>query len=211
MDVGHIANRTTAVILGSESTANIARGADVPVDQYQTLASGETREFGKFTIRLVASVHAPNGLDGEEWFPGRIDIPLRQPEKASAWKTGIAWSVFIEHSRGTALIQGSGGFIPGTLAEESVDVVMLGIGGLAGLGKEYVSEYWNETVVTTGAKRVLSLHHDDYTAPFGEVRLFPKIVDDVVKTAAWLDAANSANGNDVAIELPPFGQAIPLY
>ena len=40
MDVGLGANRTRAVILGSESTANIARGAQVPVDQYQILAEG---------------------------------------------------------------------------------------------------------------------------------------------------------------------------
>ena len=46
---------------------------------------------------------------------------------------------------------------------------MLGIGGLSKLGEEYVSEYWDETVVATEAKRVLLVHHDDYTAPFGEV------------------------------------------
>jgi len=57
MDVGHIANRTSAVVLGSESTANIVRGANVPVDQYQILGNGELRQFGEFT----ASVSPPEG------------------------------------------------------------------------------------------------------------------------------------------------------
>jgi L-ascorbate metabolism protein UlaG (beta-lactamase superfamily) len=188
MDVGHVANRTSAVILGSESTANIARGADVPVDQYQILAEGETRQFGDFTIRLKASRHAPikPGDDGP-WFPGTIDTELRQPASVNAWKEGVVWSVFIGHPRGTSLIQGSGGYIKGKLQDESADVVMLGIAGLAGLGEEYVTELWHETVRATGATRVVAVHFDDFTAPFGEVRLFP------------------------TIELPPFGQAIPLY
>ena len=79
MDVGAVANRSSAVVLGSESTANIARGADVPVRQYQILADGEVREFGEFTIRLLSSVHAPIASGDAEYFAGIIDMPLRQP------------------------------------------------------------------------------------------------------------------------------------
>lgn len=211
MDAGFVANRTTAVVLGSESTANIVRGAEVPVDQYQILASGEMRQFGDFKIRLVTSRHAPIGPREQEWFTGTIDEPLTQPARASAWKTGVTWSVFIEHPRGSSLIQASGGFIEGRLHEESADVVLLGIGSLAGLGEKYVQTYWNETVIATGARRVIAIHHDDYTAPFGTTILFPKIADDAVQTAAWIARLNNANNQGVIIELPPFGQPIPLY
>lgn len=208
MDAGHVANRTTALVIGSESTANIARGADVPVDQYQILASEEPRQFGEFTVRLVASTHAPIGLGDKEWFAGAITEPLRQPARPSAWKTGVAWSVIIEHPSGTSLIQGSGGFVEGQLDGEHPDVVMLGVGGLAKLGKDYVQTYWHESVEVSGADRVLIVHHDDYTAPFGEVRLFPTIADNVTQTALWIDEANAAG---VSVELPPFGLPIPLY
>ena len=212
MDIGHVANRTRAVILGSESTANIARGAIVPVDQYQILAEGEVRQFGDFTIRLLASRHAPikPGGDGP-WFPGTIDEPLQQPASVSAWKHGVVWSVFIGHPRGTTLIQGSGGYIDGKLNGESADVVMLGIAGLGKLGRDYVTRFWNETVSVTGATRILLVHHDDYTAPFGEVRLFPDFVDNIVMTAGWIDEIVEENGSTVSIEVPPFGQQIPLY
>lgn len=212
IDVGHVANRTSAVILGSESTANIARGAEVPVDQYQILAEGETRQFGDFTIKLLASTHAPvkPGGDGP-WFAGTIDDPLVQPASIRAWREGVAWSVVIGHPRGTTLIQGSGGIIPGKLHGESADVVMLGIAGLQGLGKEYVAELWDETVLATGATRVIPVHHDDYTAPFGEVRLFADFFDNIVLTAGRIDEIVEENGDEITIELPPFGQQIPLY
>lgn len=212
MDVGHVANRSNAVILGSESTTNIARGALVPVDQYQTLADGETRQFGDFTIRLVASVHGPitPGGDGP-WFPGTIDEPLAQPASVDAWREGVVWSVFLSHPRGTTLIQGSAGFIEDKLEGETADVVMLGIAGLLNLGKDYTSRFWRETVSATGATRVLPIHHDDYTAPFGEVRLFPNLLDNIVQTAGWIDEIVAESESEMTIELPPLGQPIPLY
>ena len=211
MDIGYIANRTSAVILGSQSTANIAKGADVPVDQYQTLADGEMRQFGDFTITLLASRHAPIGTDGEAWFPGSIDSPLRQPAHVSAWREGVTWSILIGHPRGTTLINGSAGYIPGKLQGVTADVAILGIAGLAGLGREYVDDYWQETIVATGARRLIVVHFDDFTAPFGEIVLFPKLADDIIKTAGWLDKLIAAEEGDVSIDLPPFGQPIELY
>lgn len=211
MDVGHVANRTTAVILGSESTANIARGARVPVDQYQILADGETRQFGNFTVKLIASTHAPIGFAGEAFFPGVIDQPLLQPARISAWKTGVAWSIIVGHPRGTTLVQGSAGFVADKLDGENVDVAMLGIAGLTTLGLDYTTTFWNETVTATDATRVIAIHHDDYTDPFGVVRLAPNMFDNVVKTAGWLDEIAASSATEVTIELPPFGKPMTLY
>jgi len=211
MDIGHVANRTSAVILGSESTANIARGENVPVAQYQILADGETRQFGEFTIKLIASIHAPVGFNNEEFFPGIIEQPLIQPSRISTWKTGVAWSIIISHPRGTTLVQGSGGYIPDKLRTEDVDIAMLGLAGLAGLGKEYARSFWDETVLASNATRVIAIHHDDFTSPFGEVRLLPNMLDNIVRTAGWIDEFVDESETEVMIELPPFGQPIILY
>lgn len=211
MDVGHVANRSSAVILGSESTANIARGADVPVDQYQIIADGEIRQFGEFTIKLLASTHAPIGWNDQEIFPGIIDMPVRQPVGLSAYRTGVAWSILVSHPQGSTLVQGSAGFIADKLADESVDVVMLGIGGLAALGEDYLRRYWDETVKATDAARVIAIHHNDYTVPFGEVVLMPDMLDKVVRTAGWIDKLVMEENGAVSVELPPFGQPIILY
>lgn len=211
MDAGFVANRTRAVVLGSESTANIARGADVPVSQYQILAGGETRQFGQFTIKLIESRHAPIGVDDEAPFPGTIDEPLVQPARIGEWREGGAWSVLIGHPKGTALVQGSGGFLEGALEGENADVVMLGVAGLASLGPRYVGEYWRETVVATGAIRVFPVHYEDFTQPFGEVLLPPAIVDDLPKTAKWLDELAADRRHPVNISTLPFGQPIAIY
>ena len=88
---------------------------------------------------------------------------------------------------------------------------MLGIGGLAGLGEEYTRAYWEQTVRSTNAARVIAIHHDDYAAPFGEVRLMPDILDKVVRTSDWIDKLVLEENGKVSIELPPFGQPIVLY
>jgi L-ascorbate metabolism protein UlaG (beta-lactamase superfamily) len=211
MDIGHVTNRTSAVILGSESTANIARGAQVPVDQYQILADGETRQFGEFTIKLIASIHAPVGFNNEEFFTGIIAQPLAQPARISAWKTGVAWSIIIGHPRGTTLVQGSSGFIENKLTTETVDVAMLSLAGLADLGETYTRTFWAETVEAVGATRIIAIHHDDFTSPFGEVNLLPTMLDNVVKTSMWLDQIVQENDAAITLELPPFGQPILLY
>jgi len=209
MDAGHIANRSAAVILGSESTANIARGAGVPVDQYQILANGESRHFGEFTITLIEVRHAPIGPGEDGWFSGVIEEPLVQPARFFQWKSGAVYSVIISHPRGTAVVNSSAGFVEGALHEHEADVVLLGVGGLSGLGPEYTARYWRETVRASGADRVFAIHFDDYTLPFGEIQLFPRIADDVSLAADWIETEAAADG--LKVRRLPFGVPVILY
>jgi hypothetical protein len=64
-------------------------------------------------------------------------------------------------------------------------------------------------VGATGASRVIAIHHDDFSAPFGEVRLLPDILDRVLRSSEWIGALAEEDG--VAIELPPFGKPVVLY
>lgn len=214
MDVGIVANRSSAVVLGSESTANIARGAKLPVEQYQILANGESRSFGNFEVTLIVSRHAPLAGNDTTWYAGEIEQPLEQPAAPSEWKEGQSYSILIAHPRGSVLIQGSAGFIKGGLDLVSADVVMLGVGGLSRLGRDYTIEYWHETVSAVGADRIYPIHYDDFTRPFGEVALAPRLLDDTVATARWInDLAVSGDSFDDPpdIQLLPFGEKVVLY
>jgi L-ascorbate metabolism protein UlaG (beta-lactamase superfamily) len=211
MDIGLVANRTNAIVLGSESTANVARGSDVPVNQYQILANGETRQFGNFTITLIESRHAPIGVDGQFGFPGNISEPLRQPARVRDWKEGGSWSVLISHPNGTALVQGSAGFIEGALTGKSADVVMLGVAGLSSLGRDYAAQYWRESVLRTGATRVYPVHYEDLTKPFGELQLFPDVVDEMAVTASWIDEFAADSEHPVSVSVLPFGQPVAIF
>jgi L-ascorbate metabolism protein UlaG (beta-lactamase superfamily) len=211
MDIGAIANRTSAVVLGSESSANIARGAAVPVDQYQILADEESRQFGNFTITLIESEHTPSGFGGKPWFPGSIDEPLRQPARIGAWRAGVSYSVLISHPRGTSLVHAGGGYRKNKLNGRSADVVMLGVAGMAELGRSYASEIWRDVVAPTGAAKVFPLHYDDFSEPFGEIRVLPDILDRPVETAAWIDELARAEEPATTIRMLPFAEPVLLY
>jgi L-ascorbate metabolism protein UlaG (beta-lactamase superfamily) len=211
MDIGAIANRSSASIIGSETTANIARGAGVPEDQIVVAVSGSDYNFGEFSVRIIDSSHAPLGWGASVPYAGTIDAPLELPAPVSAWREGKSYSIVVMHPQGTTLIQGSAGFHPGALDDVDVDVVMLGAFGLENFGREYAEKYWLSMVTSTGAKRVIPIHFDDYTRPFGHVELSPRILDNFVDSAAWLDEFRETWDNDARLHLPVFGEQLVLY
>jgi L-ascorbate metabolism protein UlaG (beta-lactamase superfamily) len=211
MDVGAVAKRTSASILGSETTANIARGAGVPEDQIVVSDEAEVHEFGQFKVRLLPSMHAPIGWRGNTPLPGTIDEPLELPKPVNALREGGSYTIVIEHPQGTALVQGSAGFIEGLIEGVSADAVMLSVGGLTTLDEEYAEQYWQAFVTTTGASSVYPLQFDDFTKPFGVIVPGPRALGDLEKTSRWFDTFREKWDQDVTIYLPEFGKPIALY
>ncbi len=211
MDVGAIANRTSASILGSESTAAIARGAGVPEDQIIVAESGQQYEFGNFTVTLLDSSHAPIGWGGAIPFAGTVEEPLATPAPVSAWRAGRNYTIVIAHPHGTAIVQGSAGFLEGALNGVSADVVMLSVGLLEGLGRNYAERYWQELVTTTGAAHVFPVHFDDFSRPFGEILLQPRALDNFIDVAGWLQDFRDTWDTDTRFHLPEFGKPVVLY
>lgn len=211
MDVGAIANRSSASILGSESTANFARGAGVPEDQLLVVAPGEEYTFGEFRVTLFEAPHAPIGWRGATPLAGVIDEPFDTPAPISAWREGQSYSIVVAHPQGTAIVQGSAGFATDSLSNVQADVVFLGVGLLQSLGRDYAERYWQALVTTTGATRVFPVHFDDMTNAFGDIRLPPKFLDDFPETAEWLAEFRATWDTDVTLHLPVFGEPLALY
>ena len=211
MDVGAIANRSSASVLGSESTANIARGAGVPEDQIIVATDGGQYQFGNFTITMIESPHAPIGWGGAVPVAGSIDEPLEIPAPIWAYREGRSYSIVVEHPHGTTLVHGSGGYVEGELVGVQADVVMLGVALLDGLGRDYTEKYWQAVVTTTGARHVFPIHFDDYTQPFEVIKPYPRALDDFGKTAVWLEKIGSTWDADTKLHLPEFGKTIVLY
>ena len=211
MDVGAIANRTSASIIGSASTAEIARGAGVPEDQITLVVENQRYEFGRFTVTLYRSRHAPIGWRGTIPIPGTIDTPLTTPAPISAWREGGSYTVVIEHPEGTTVVQGSAGFAEDLLNGVSADVVMLGVGGLESLGRDYAERYWQALVTTTGGHTVYPIHFDDFTQPFGEIEVAPRFLSDFTTTADWMEAFRDRWDVGTKLLLPDFGTPSVLY
>jgi len=211
MDVGAIANRSSASVVCTESTANIARGAGVPDDQIILVTNDDTLDFGKFTVTFITSRHVPNGFGDRHLLAGFMSEPLKQPADITEWREGGSWSVLISHPLGSTLVQGSAGFIEDALAETRADVVMLGVAGLTSQGRKYATDYWKQVVGKTGAKRVYVIHHDDFTQPFGQTKLFPTSIDNVSESIQWLSVLAETGEEYVEILRPAFGEPTVLY
>ncbi len=213
MDIGAIANRTSASILGSASTAAIARGAGVPEDQITEAVEQQVYEFGAFRVTLLHSTHAPIGWSGSVPLPGTIDEPLVMPQPISAWREGGSYTIVIGHPQGTAIVQASAGFSDtGAMsAELAADAVFLGVGGLETLGREYAEQFWQSMVTTSGAGSVYMVHFDDFTRPLGAIVAAPRIAGDLETNADWFAAFRDRWDKDVDLILPEFGVPMALY
>ncbi len=211
MDVGAVARRSSASVLGSESTANIARGAGVSEDQIIVADNGAQYDFGEFRVRLIESRHGPIGWRGSVPLDGSIDAPLEFPSPVQSMRVGKVWSVVIEHPQGTTLVQGSSGFVEGALEGVNVDLALLCSFGLTSLGRAYAEQYWREMVTTTGARAVVPIHFDDFSFPFGETVPFPKVLDNLEKTTIWFEEFRDTWDIDTQLYLPVFGEPMIVY
>jgi L-ascorbate metabolism protein UlaG (beta-lactamase superfamily) len=201
LDSAVVAERTGAQLVGGESTANVGRGHQLPMDQIRVVAAGESTDYGRFTVTHVESSHCP-----PDRYPGDIREPVTIPARASAYRCGEAWSLLLRHDSGrTALVQGSAGFVPGALAGRQADVVYLGVGQLGVQSEAYIQTYWEETVRTVGAQRVVLIHWDDFFRPLDRpLRTLPFVGDDLDVTMRTLGALASRDG--VVLDLPSVWQ-----
>ena len=96
----------------SESTANVARGAGVDESRIVVVDDRRRERYGDFAVTLIRSAHLPMENGGPP-IPGTIDVPLVPPAPIGAWKEGGSYSIVIEHPAGTAVVQGSAGYLEG--------------------------------------------------------------------------------------------------
>jgi L-ascorbate metabolism protein UlaG (beta-lactamase superfamily) len=195
MDAPEVARLTGAAVVGSESTANVARGWGLAAERIRVVRDGDTLEFGRFRVTFVRSEHAPTLFTG-----GRIREPLVPPVRANEYREGESFSVLIARGGRTLLVQSSAGFIEGALRGRKADVVFLGIGTLGRQPQEYQSAYWREVVAAVGARRVVPIHWDDFMMPLDQP-LVPmrSLFDDFGKSMAFLLERGRAEGVDVRL------------
>ena len=199
MDAPEVAQRTGAILLGSESTANIARGWGLSESQIQIAENRQPVQFGQFTITLIETRHFqfPDPAIAERALGNpAIREPVIPPVPALDYRLGQPYAVHVSHPLGSWLIQGSAGYIQGGLEGYPSEVVFLGTGGLGTQTAEYREIYWDETVERVGAKRIIPVHWDSLTGPIqgpftGPSRAASFLSDDGEKNLSFLKAKES--------------------
>jgi L-ascorbate metabolism protein UlaG (beta-lactamase superfamily) len=203
-DTPVVAARTGAVIIGSESTANIARGFDFPEGRIRVIKGGESFTFGRFRITAIKSPHSPNSE-----MMGEITKPLRPPTRLWDYREGGNYSFLVEHDGRRVLIHASANFSRGLLRGMGADVVFLGIGTLGKQSDQFIGDYWRETVLAAGAKLVIPIHWDNFFKPLDEpLEPFPPPADDFDRTMKLLNALAAAD--KVEVRMPRAFETIEL-
>ncbi|HEY2773275.1 MAG TPA: MBL fold metallo-hydrolase [Candidatus Binatia bacterium] len=163
MDAPEVAKRTGAMLVGSPSTANIAKGWGLDDAHVHVVHGVDTLRFGDLKVTLVPSMHFPHGIA-----MGEITAPLVPPAAATDYKEGGSFSILIERAGRSVLVQSSAGYVTGALAGRHADVVYLGVGLLGEKDGDYREAYWRQVVSAVGARRVVPIHWDDFTRALDE-------------------------------------------
>ena len=218
MDSPEVARRTGAMVMGSEATANIARGWGLPERQIRGMQDGETVQLGQFAIRFIEGKHFlfPDAKMVESLLTDfEISAPLVPPVSAFDYKLGKAYMLHVTHPKGSFLVLGSAGFVPGLLAGMDVDVVFLGVGGLGSQTPDYREQYWVETVERIVHERIIPIHWDSLTGPLdgpmtGEVRVAGFLSAGAEDTLVFLKGKAAANP-DVPLQTLPRFKPVLLF
>jgi len=200
MDVPYFAKPSGATIVGSESTANVARGAGISEKQIKIIKDQDSVTFGKFKATFIKSVHSP-ALFGRIPWPGDINQPLNLPAPASAYREGGAYAILIEHPKGTFLHYGSPGIKPGIFDNISADVVFLSIGG-----RKETPPLIKHVTDPLNPKTVIPIHFDNL---FGPVDKSVSPLIGVNMDEFWKTMSDKNLGFEV--KTLPIGEAVVLF
>ena len=206
LDAPIVAKLTGADLLGSESTANIGRGLDLPEEQIRVVVPGEPMKYGRFTVTFYISKHwslpevLANAMGNQS-----IDEPLVPPARFDAYKEGKSYSILLQHPAGNLLIQGSAGYVAGALDGVRADAVFLGIGGLGDLSGQEQENYFDEVVTATGARHIYPIHWDTSTTPLDEP-LVP--YEDYYRAMEFLE--RKARETGITVTVLPLGEMVSV-
>lgn len=212
MDSPVVAMRTGAELVGSESTANVGRGAGMAESAIRVVMPGEPIRYGEFEVIFLLSDHVPQAawLDRLTGMNEPISEPLSPPAPVSAWKEGESYALLVRHPQGNILIQGSAGFVDGQLDGYQADLALVSSVGLSRQRDGYVADYVRNTITASGATKVVPIHWDDFFLHWQAENTppMPLIMEDLEGSFRLLSEAVRAAGAQFVV-LPP-GQTIYL-
>jgi len=209
LDAPEVARQLGSVIIGSNSTANIALGQGFPKDRLVILPKQVRKElkFGNFELTIITGKHTPRPIS-----PFDIDDVLPQPAGLFKYALGGVYNVVIKHvpTGKRYLVSASTGFVPGAFKGIEVDVVFLGV-ALLGKLPDMQEDYWREVVLETKAKTVVPIHHDNFFKPIpaqGTLFTLPALADDF--RATWDFLVTKCNQDNVRIRMLPAYRKVEL-
>jgi L-ascorbate metabolism protein UlaG (beta-lactamase superfamily)/enamine deaminase RidA (YjgF/YER057c/UK114 family) len=164
-DVPHIALRTGAKVVGTETVITILRAYGVPEDQLYPVQGGEDYQFDGFSVRVVPGLHS--ALNDKHYLDSRRydrESTLQAPLRINEFIEGGALSFLVRMAGRTVLTMGSMNFIEREFEGLEPDILLAGING-SRLG---LYDYDRRLLESTGFPPVvLPTHWDNFQLPYG--------------------------------------------
>lgn len=130
LDAPYIARKTGAVIIGTETIANLARASDVPEQSLITAIGGEDYDFETFSVRVIPSIHS--ALDDKRYFSngrgiaGTAPRGLRAPLRRVDYQEGGSLAYLLRIGGHEVLIMGSMNFLEREMDGLRPDIALVG-------------------------------------------------------------------------------------
>lgn len=201
LDVPHIALKTGAAVIGTESTENVLRAYSVPEEQLITVRGGEDYQFGSFSLKVIPSIHSP--LDHKHYFSSataptgmRAPLTLEQihPE-------GGTLAYLVRFHGHQILAFGGMNYIEREIVGLEPDVALIG----AGASRKEIYDYSGRLMRDLHYPAlVLPTHWDNFLAPYSAsqqtaLKALESFVEEIV-----------AASPKTKVIVPKYFEAIPL-
>jgi L-ascorbate metabolism protein UlaG (beta-lactamase superfamily) len=171
VDAPRIAQRTGAMIVGSESTCAFARAQGVAESRIVCVPkTGERLRVGDIDVRFVPSLHGRIAL-GRVPFDGEVRTPPRLPARAWQYRMGGAYGILLGVAGVRIYHNGSADLIDAAIAGERADVLLVGLAG-----RQATRDYLERLVTALDPRVIVPTHHDAFFSPLEEgLHLLPTI------------------------------------
>jgi L-ascorbate metabolism protein UlaG (beta-lactamase superfamily) len=129
LDMPYIARKTGARVIGTESTANVARAYEIPEKQIQVVKGGEVLQFDGFTVRVIHSLHGifSKPVPGQRApVPPVIPAGLKAPLRFGQHQEGGTLAYLVEIGGHRMIFFGSMNYVEAELVGLRPDVAMIG-------------------------------------------------------------------------------------
>ncbi|MBI2295791.1 MAG: MBL fold metallo-hydrolase [Betaproteobacteria bacterium] len=163
MDMPHIARKTSATVIGTESTANIARASGVPDAQIITARGGEDFEFDRVSIKVIPSLHS--ALSNKHyWSSAAIPRDVKMPLRLKDYVEGGTLAYMVRIGGRQLLLFGGMNYIEREVAGLRPDVALIA----AAKPRREIHDYTGRLLRALGRPRiVVATHWDNQGLPFG--------------------------------------------
>ena len=172
MDMPYIARKTGATVIGTESTANLARASGIPDRQLIPVQGGEDFEFGALSIKVIPSLHSslvipsPYSLwDNCRYFDGRaVPHDIQSPPRLKDYVEGGTLGYYVRFGEHRILVLCSMNYVEREMEGLRPTVALVP----AARWRLQVHDYTGRLMRTLGMPpTVIATHWDLQSAPYG--------------------------------------------